>query len=179
MTTQPGLPMVEMQVIDVRKRPAGDDKPAGYVIVLEEVGGECRLPIWVGPFEGASMALHLEKVQTGRPLTYAFMANLLQSTGARLVEVLINRISEDTFYAVAVVDVAGRTETVDARPSDALNLALITGAPIRVEASLLKPNERPEVRKSIDSLWSEGTRGAAQIVEEMGGGPGFGGGTQD
>ncbi len=141
--------MVEVRIGDVRRRPAVDDRPAAHHVVLEEVSGTRRLPIWIGEFEATAIALHLESVSLPRPLTYTFVTDLLSATGGRLQEARIVRLDGDVFYAAAVVETAAGTRTIDARPSDVLNLALLTGAPILVAtevlaATELAPSPRPE-----------------------------------
>lgn len=128
--------LVEMRVADVR-RGAPDAKPAAHLVLLEEVGGDRRLPIWIGPQEGLSMALLLQNIDFRRPMGPQFTFNALRSVGARVVEVRIDRLAESTFYAVAVIEgPSGRAE-VDARPSDALNAALIADARVTVRREVL------------------------------------------
>jgi bifunctional DNase/RNase len=135
VTTETQSSLVEMRVESVRKNT--EQEEARYVIVLEEVGGPCYLLIWVGQFEARSIADALDKVETERPLTFTFMANLLQAADVRLREVHVNRLTDEVFYAVAIIEGAGGVRTVDARPSDAINLAVLTGAPIRVAPAVL------------------------------------------
>ena len=161
---------VDVRIADVRRQPAETDKPGYHMLVLEEVDGTRRLPIWIGPFEGTAIALHLEKVQVPRPLTFTFMVNLLQATGGRLREVRINKLVEDTFYAVAVIAEAGGTRTVDARPSDALALALVAGAPIRVEPAVFEAVEAQKTTRAYpteDKWYRQGSKGAAEIAAEV------------
>ena len=136
MATTTGL--VRMRVAGVRRQPAAGERPQKVVILLEEEAGERQLCIWVGEFEALSVAIALQGTELPRPLAYQFMSSLLQATGGRLVEARVTRLDDGTFYAVAVVDGPGGTREVDARPSDALNLALITGAPILVDPAVLE-----------------------------------------
>ena len=123
--------------VAVRAAEGDDVMTREHVMVLEAEGGMGRLPIWVGPAEAIALAYTLEAVETPRPLTYQMMASLLEAAGARAVEARITHLTEGTFYAVVVVDgPAGRRE-VDTRPSDAVTLAAVAGAPIRVGARLL------------------------------------------
>jgi bifunctional DNase/RNase len=107
--------------------------------VLEEVGGERRLPIWIGTPEALSLVAALEEVELPRPGPYHFAQALLAAAGGALREVRISRLDDNVFYAVAVL--ADGSE-VDARPSDALTLALVTGAPIAAEPAVLEESER-------------------------------------
>jgi RNA polymerase sigma factor (sigma-70 family) len=131
---------VDVTVTAVRRAPGDDLLASKHIMVLEAAGaaGERgRLPIWIGPAEAIALALTLEAVETPRPLTYQMAAGLLEAAGARAIEARITRLTDATFYAVVVVDgPAGRRE-VDTRPSDAVTLAAVTGAPIRVDARLL------------------------------------------
>ena len=129
--------LVEMRVADVR-RGAPDAKPSAHLVMLQEAGGGRRLPIWIGPPEAMSLAFLLEKIDLPRPLTTQFMHNTLRALGASVVEVRIDRMAERTYYAVAVVEgPSGRVE-VDARPSDALNLALLASARVTARRELLE-----------------------------------------
>ncbi|MBA3414125.1 MAG: bifunctional nuclease family protein [Chloroflexia bacterium] len=137
-----GSEMVEVRVSDV-VGPRSETPHRHYAVLLREVGGDRVLPIWVGEFEATSIALHLAGAEHPRPLTYAFAASLLQAGGARLREVRIERLEGDAFYATANVDGPAGTAAVDARPSDAINLALIAAAPIRAAADLFDSCGRP------------------------------------
>ena len=118
-----------------------------HVMVLAERDGERRMPVWVGPAEAGALALSLEAQETPRPLTYQMAARLLEAGGSNVAEVRITRLTEGIFYAVIIVDgPAGRHE-IDARPSDAVNLAVLTGAPIRVDSALL---DDPDARSAAD-----------------------------
>jgi bifunctional DNase/RNase len=128
-----------MEVADVRRTPAAGEGGPRHVVVLEEPGGGRRLPIWIGRPEATAMTIALEEVELPRPGPYHFAGALLQAAGASLSEVRIIRLTEATFYAVAVL--ADGSE-VDARPSDALTLALLAGAPILVEEAVLEQTER-------------------------------------
>ena len=124
---------VPMHVTDIRDT-GGDDPRASHVVVLEEEGGARRLPIWIGAAEATTLALRLHEVATPRPDTYRFAADLLGAAGAGLREVRVIRLADAIFYAQAVLEDGA---TVDARPSDAINLALVTGAPVLVDDAVL------------------------------------------
>ena len=125
-----------MRVADVRRTPGG----ARHIVVLADERGERHLPIWVGMPEAFAIAGRLEHVELPRPGTHDFAAALLQAAGSAVREVRITRLAESVFYADVVL--ADGT-TVDARPSDAIALALTTGAPIAVEAAVLELAKEP------------------------------------
>jgi uncharacterized protein len=129
---------VTMRVTEVRRQAGEGERPDKMAILLREEAGERRLCIWVGAFEATQIAFALEGAELPRPMAYQFMTALLEATGSRLAEARVTRLDDGTFYGVAVVEgPAGRHE-VDARPSDALNLALLAGAPIRVDPQVLE-----------------------------------------
>jgi RNA polymerase sigma factor (sigma-70 family) len=123
---------VPMHVADIRH--AGGDAHAAYVMFLEEEGGSRRLPIWIGAPEAMALAARLHAVDLPRPDTYRFAADLLGAAGARVREVRVVRLADEVFYAQAVLEDGS---SVDARPSDAINLALVTGAPVLVDEAVL------------------------------------------
>ncbi len=165
--------LVEVRVADIRRKPVEGDAPRQHLVVLEEAAGTRRLPIWIGPFEGEAIALTLEGVQMPRPLAYALTVNLLQAVGGRVREVCIERVSDEVFYASVVVEGTEGTATVDARPSDALNLALLTGSPIRIDPALFEVEEAtratdPERSEKMQTdYFGEGSVGAAEIATEI------------
>jgi RNA polymerase sigma factor (sigma-70 family) len=122
---------VPMRIADVR-RPEG--RPDRRIVVLEEIDGERQLPIWIGIPEADALVAELEAVELPRPGPYHFAHALLQAAGGRVAEVRVSRIVEHVFYASTVM--ADGAE-VDARPSDAFGLALVTGVPITAEPSVL------------------------------------------
>jgi uncharacterized protein len=130
-------------------------------MVLQACDGPGRLPIWVGPAEGIALVLTLEAVETPRPLTYQMAASLLEASGSRAVEARITRLTDSTFYAVVIVDGPGGRKEVDARPSDAVTLAAVTGAPVRVDARLLVD---PDATGNPE--WESYLTGAAELTAE-------------
>ncbi len=107
------------------------------VVVLREKDGDRMLPIWVGPPEGDALALQLAGESMPRPMTADLMARLMDAAGARIERVVVSSLRENTFYAIVVVGRDGQTSEVDARPSDAFNLALRVGAPIFVDSEVM------------------------------------------
>ncbi|TAM59104.1 bifunctional nuclease family protein [bacterium] len=102
------------------------------VVILKDLEGKRYLPILIGPFEATAIALALEGTQAPRPLSHDLMKNILDTLEAKLVQVVVHDIKESTFYARLVIETGGETEEIDARPSDAIALALRVGAPIYV-----------------------------------------------
>lgn len=161
MTTSRTRDWIDMSVREVRRDLSEDPSHRRHVIVLTEDGGERELPIWVGPFEATAIALLLESTETPRPMTYQFAANLVTATGCRVEQVRITGLADGIFYATVLVDRPGGGE-VDARPSDALSLALVSGAPIRADTSLLD-----DVRAVGRTEWRTYSEATAVIADEV------------
>jgi bifunctional DNase/RNase len=108
------------------------------VILLREEGGERWLVIRVGPAEAMALALHLQGKPAPRPMSHDLMTSLMAAGGSRVERVAVTRLEDTTFYAAVTLRRAdGQTEEVDARPSDAINLAVRVGAPIYAAEGLL------------------------------------------
>lgn len=120
-----------------------------YAILLREVGASRRLPIIIGAFEAQAIALEIEGIKPPRPLTHDLLKQLIDNLGATILEVIIDELRENTFYAKIVLEVSGLTNEVDARPSDAIALAVRARSPIYVaeavmEAAAFIPSEENE-----------------------------------
>lgn len=105
------------------------------MVVLRAAEGEgFVLPIWVGVFEANAIALQLEHIETPRPMTHDLLRDVIVRLGARLRAVVVTDMRDSTFFATLELEgPGGQTVTLDARPSDALALALRTGAPVFVD----------------------------------------------
>ncbi len=119
----------EVRVAEIRRSQEEDPLARKHVMVLAEAGGDRTLPIWIGPAEATALALALESVETPRPFPYKLAAGLVEAAGSRVSEVRITRLSDAVFYACVVVPGPGGPREVDARPSDAVNLAVVCGVP--------------------------------------------------
>jgi uncharacterized protein len=108
------------------------------IVVLKDDEEKFFLPIWVGIFEANAIALQLENVTTPRPMTHDLLRNMISELDARVTRVVINDLRDSTFFAQIRVITGGRTMEIDARPSDAIALALRTEAPIFVAQSVLE-----------------------------------------
>ena len=108
------------------------------IVVLKGVESETILPIWVGAFEANAIALEIEKVASQRPMTHDLLKNVIVEFGLRARKVIINDLRENTFYAqIELTDVQGKMTVFDARPSDAVALALRLDCPIYVNQKVL------------------------------------------
>jgi len=108
------------------------------IVVLKGVDSESILPIWVGAYEANAIALEIEKIVPQRPMTHDLLRNLIVETGLKVARVIINDLRENTFYAlIEMSDEKEKTITLDARPSDAIALALRLDCAIFVEQKVL------------------------------------------
>jgi uncharacterized protein len=108
------------------------------IVVLNDLAGEVVLPIWVGQFEAHAILLEIQKETTPRPLTHDLLKNVIHGLNARVTRVVVGALREDTFHATVWMEQAGEIVAVDARPSDAIALALRSDAPIFVSKQLLE-----------------------------------------
>jgi uncharacterized protein len=129
---------VEMQIRGLMMDPV-TNMP---IIVLKDVGSDLVLPIWVGIFEANAIALELEKTALPRPMTHDLLQNMARGLNAEVRKVVVSELRDDTFYAVIWMDHAGETVTMDARPSDAIALALRWDCPIYVNRDVLESSRQ-------------------------------------
>ena len=107
------------------------------IIILRDKDGQRVLPIWVGIFEANAIALQMENVATPRPMTHDLLRNVIEDLSGTVRKVVVSDLQENTFYALIYVETASDTIAIDARPSDAIALALRTKAPIFVEDTVI------------------------------------------
>jgi len=109
-----------------------------FVVILKDDVHNRWLPIVVGSTEAQAIALQLEKINPPRPLTHDLMKNLLESINVDILQIVVNDLRENTYYALITVTSGGKKHEIDARPSDAIALALRMQSPIFVKESVMK-----------------------------------------
>jgi bifunctional DNase/RNase len=142
MATVTDIGFIEMRIAKVVGfgRPLAEDE--FRCVVLDEVSGDRHLVIQIGHQEAFYLAASLQDVSFGRPMTYQFAAALVRSLGGRVRQVRIDRLAEGAVAATVEVDGPLGVQLIDARSSDALNLAAITAAPVFVSAEVADDGER-------------------------------------
>jgi bifunctional DNase/RNase len=121
------------------------------IIVLREVEGQRVLPIWVGVFEANAIALQVENVQTPRPMTHDLLRSVITELGGQLERIVVCELKENTFYALLHVQSPRGLLAIDARPSDAIALALRFGSRIFVEDGVIQNARSVEMsRDNVD-----------------------------
>jgi uncharacterized protein len=108
-----------------------------YALILNEIEGNRRLPIIIGTFEAQAIALELESIKPPRPMTHDLLKNIILSFDSTVKEIYINDLNEGTFFAQILYEQNGEIIELDARPSDAIALAIRFGAPINVDSKVL------------------------------------------
>ncbi len=126
--------MIEVVIESVRVSLMSQDR----MVVLKEVDRDRYLPIWIGPFEADAITIHLQGVQVARPLTHDLLKNFIGAFGARVSHIVVNDLRNNTFFAEITVDNHGEELKIDARPSDAIALAVRVGAPIFVAEKVME-----------------------------------------
>jgi uncharacterized protein len=107
------------------------------IVVLREADSPRYLPIWIGPFEAEAITMGLQGTDAGRPLTHDLLRNVVAEMGASAEHIVIHEIQDETFYARLVLSVDGKRLEIDARPSDAIALAVRMAVPIFVSERVM------------------------------------------
>jgi hypothetical protein len=121
------------------------------IVVLKDIASDTVLPIWVGIFEANAIALELEKTATPRPMTHDLMRNMARGLNAVVRKIVVSELRDETFYAVIWMEQDGETVALDARPSDAIALALRWDCPIFASRAVLDTAKQiPEGPQNVD-----------------------------
>lgn len=137
---------VEMKV----KNLAFDLSKSGAMVFLEEMNGKRILPIWIGIFEANAIALELRKINTARPMTHDLILNIIKGLAAKVVKIVVTELKDNTFYAAIHVNTKDGEIVIDARPSDAIAVALRVGTAIYVAEEVINQAGRYEEAKAGD-----------------------------
>lgn len=170
--------MLEMTIESIRvglMNPQLSRLNSQYVVMLKEKTAERYLPIFIGPAEANAIAIKLRGETLPRPLTHDLLRSIIDSLGASVNSIIVSDLKNDTFYAKIVLNVDGGQIEVDARPSDALALAVRVEAPIYTEESVLDKagisldKDEHGDKLAVDDKGSEtGSKGKKVSEEELG-----------
>ena len=132
------------------------------IVILRDKDGERVLPIWVGIFEANAIALQIENIATPRPMTHDLLRNVIRDLNGAVQKIVVSDLKETTFYALIYLQVGEEVVAIDARPSDAIALALRTHAPIFVEEHVIdsaktvdfkpEPSDSDRLQRWLESL---------------------------
>lgn len=140
-----------------------DGKNNSYIVVLKDETGQKILPIWIGSAEGNSIALAMSNVKAARPLTHDLIATMFDRLEIEIARVVISDLIDNTFYASLYLLQNNKEFHIDSRPSDAIAIALRTGAPVFVDEDVINKQDSA----MLDSLM----KSREKREEEEGGGP--------
>jgi bifunctional DNase/RNase len=145
--------MVEMIVDSIRVSLVGFQR----VVVLKVKDEERYLLIWIGNPEAGAIAMALQGIAVARPLTHDLLLAAIEGLGAKVTSILVNDLADNTFFARVIMDNGGQHVELDARPSDAIALALRAKVPIFVEQKVLDeagivPDQEPTSKEDEDRL---------------------------
>ncbi len=138
------------------------------ILILKEENGERTLPIWIGLLEATAIATEMEKIEFARPMTHDLSVNLLKKMEIKIPRIEISDLKDNTYYALITLKQGDRELTVDARPSDAVAIALRAEARIFVNESVLKITQpiKGTAIKNGERIPAEEKKWA-KILEEM------------
>jgi hypothetical protein len=108
------------------------------IIILRDKDGHHMLPIWMGVFEANAIAMQIENVASVRPTTHDLLKNVIEDLNAVIKKIVVHDLKDNTFYAFLYLEVNGETVAIDARPSDAIALALRASAPIFIDKNVVE-----------------------------------------
>ena len=143
------MDFIQVDIIGLSTSPSSG---GAYALVLGEVDGNRRLPIIIGAFEAQAIALELEKIQPPRPMTHDLLRNLFDALGAEVTDIVIDDLREGTFFAKVRYVYDDNEGQLDARPSDAVALAVRTDAPIFVISTVLDEAGIPADDEAIGAM---------------------------
>ena len=155
--------MVEMTIESIRVSLMNYQR----VVILKEKDSDRFLPIWIGPAEADAIAVRLQDVQVARPLTHDLLRSAIEQLGAAISHIIVNELSNDTFFAKIMRHVDGKDMEIDSRPSDAIALAVRVQAPIYADESVLdKAGVRLDEEGSLKSLDGQPLEHATEVSAE-------------
>lgn len=144
-----------------------DPETNSPILILKERGGARTLPIWIGLLEATAIATEMEKIEFSRPMTHDLAINLIKAVDASIAGVAITEIRDNTYYASIRLRTGAGVSEIDARPSDAVALALRAGVDIFVKDEILDRREAaPETILRSDELTDEKEKWA-EILEGL------------
>ena len=127
------------------------------IVILKDTNSDRYLPIWIGPCEADAITIELQEMPPQRPLTHDLLKSMIRELGGKVVNILINDLRHDVYYARIVIDVGGKQIEVDSRPSDAIALAVRTKVPIFVAETVMERHSI-EPEEDVERTLGEGAK---------------------
>lgn len=138
------------------------------ILILKDMQNEASLPIWIGLLEATSIATELEKIQFPRPMTHDLLKNCLEHLKVTVDRIEVSDLRDNTYYALIYLRSNDRVSPIDARPSDAIAIALRTNAPIFVKEDVINRSQKTGVIPETGAHFAEKNKDKwAEILEEL------------
>ena len=137
------------------------------VIVLKDLEDKEVISIWIGLLEASAIAVELEKVDLPRPMTHDLVKNVLDSLNIKVLKIEIADLRDNTFYAFIHLGMDGKTFTIDARPSDAIAIALRTKSPIYVDEDVIKKSKKMDLESIKEAGKIDESKELKDLLERM------------
>ena len=137
------------------------------VIVLKDLEDKEVISIWIGLLEASAIAVELEKVDLPRPMTHDLVKNVLDSLNIKVLKIEIADLRDNTFYAYIHLGMGGKTFTIDARPSDAIAIALRTKSPIYVDEDVIKKSKKMDLESIKEAGKTDESKELKDLLERM------------
>lgn len=137
------------------------------VIVLKDLEDKEVISIWIGLLEASAIAVELEKVDLPRPMTHDLVKNVLDSLNIKVLKIEIADLRDNTFYAYIHLGMDGKTFTIDARPSDAIAIALRTKSPIYVDEDVIKKSKKMDLESIKEVGKTDESKELKDLLERM------------
>jgi uncharacterized protein len=136
------------------------------IVILKDLEEKDVLPIWIGLLEASSIATAIENIQTPRPMTHDLVKNILDKLNVKVIKIEVNDLKDNTYYALIHLDVEKKRLVIDSRPSDAIAIAIRTGATIFVEEGVIKKSAKVDLSQKGDKVVTDTTEWE-EILENL------------
>ena len=128
------------------------------IVILKEVDGDKTLPIWIGLLEATAIASELEGIKFSRPMTHDLLNNLLEMVTIEVTKIEVCDLRDSTYYALIHFKQGDKEMSIDARPSDALAIALRVKAPIFVDEEIINKSKEIDLKPQAEDKSEEGKK---------------------
>jgi len=135
------------------------------IMILKAEEGEEALPIWIGILEATAIASELQNIKFTRPMTHDLLKRVIETMGAKIEKIEVCDLRDNTYYALIHLKTAEKAYTIDARPSDAIALALRAKAPIFVDESVIEKSKKEAKAEAV--VESKEGQKWAEILENL------------
>ena len=128
------------------------------IVILKEINGDKTLPIWIGLLEATAIASELEDIKFSRPMTHDLIKNIIELLDVKIVRIEVNDLKDNTYFARINFEYKGKDLSVDARPSDAMALALRVDLPVFVASKVIEKSTEIDLKAEAADKSEEGKK---------------------